>query len=228
MCPLTLAEQRQRYLHKYTHISLYLEACMAVQLGAGTPEYSFNGRAYDGIRPGIWRTHIERAGSIFDDKHLPSCVDGDWMSTPQVKCCQDISYHVYVQEGYYRPQSHELLKQWAKTLWHASESIRTHPQSYGHGQAKANALRTIKQLVQLGVAIMAKDRNDGGRGRLDWWAQIVGSSRAVLFTHLASLARKGTMPVLVDRDALWVVSDDPNPLTAVPSLQRFNDGKGIP
>jgi hypothetical protein len=26
------------------------------------------------------------------------------------------------------------------------------------------------------------------------------------------------MPVLVSGDALWVVSDDPNPLTAVPSL----------
>jgi hypothetical protein len=26
------------------------------------------------------------------------------------------------------------------------------------------------------------------------------------------------MPVLVDRDALWVVSNDPNPLTAVPGL----------
>jgi hypothetical protein len=26
------------------------------------------------------------------------------------------------------------------------------------------------------------------------------------------------MPALVNRDALWVVSDDPNPLTAVPGL----------
>jgi hypothetical protein len=26
------------------------------------------------------------------------------------------------------------------------------------------------------------------------------------------------MPVLVDRDALWVVSDEPNPLSAVPGL----------
>ena len=44
-------------------------------------------------------------------------------------------------------------------------------------------------------------------------AQVVGRSRALLFTHLAGLARKGVMPVLVIEDALWVVSDDPNPLT---------------
>jgi hypothetical protein len=76
MRPLTLVEQRQRYLHKYTHLSRYLEACMAVQLGAGVPEYSSNGRAYDGIRPGIWRIRAERSGSIFDGKRLPGCVDG--------------------------------------------------------------------------------------------------------------------------------------------------------
>ncbi len=218
MRSLTLVEQRQRYLHKYTHLSRYLEACMAVLLGAGAPEYSSNGRAYDGIRPGIWRIRSEPAGSVFDGKRLPICVDGEWMSTPQVKCCQDISYHVYVQEGYYWSQSHELLKPWASTLWQAAERLYMHPQSYRHAQGKANAFQTIKQLAQLGVAILAKDQNDGGWARPDWWAQIAGRSRAVLFSHLANLARRGTMPVLVDQDALWVVSDDPNPLSAAPGL----------
>ena len=226
MRPLSLVEQRQRYLHKYTHLSRYLEACMAVQLGAGAPEYSSNGRAYDGIRPGIWRIHVERSGSVFDGKRLPSCVDGEWTSTPQVKCCQDISYHVYVQEGYYWSQSHELLKNWARTLWQAAERLHTHPQSYRHVQGKANAFQTIKQLAHLGMTILTKDEIDGGWARPDWWAQIVGRSRAILFTHLASLARKGTMPVLVDRDAFWVVSDDPNPLTAVPGLVTAHRWKG--
>lgn len=34
------------------------------------------------------------------------------------------------------------------------------------------------------------------------------------------------MPVLVDRDALWVVSDDPNPLTAVRGLITAQRWKG--
>src|SRR5438876_481248 len=66
--PLTLVEQRQRYLYKYNHISPYLEACRAVRLGAGASEFSSNGRAYDGIRPGIWHIQAEQAGSIFDGK----------------------------------------------------------------------------------------------------------------------------------------------------------------
>ena len=218
MRPLTLAEQRQRYLHKYSHLSRDLEACLAVQLGAGAPAYSSTGRAYDGIRPGIWRVRSELAGSIFDGKRLPSCVNGEWMSTPQVKCCQDISYHVHVQEGYYWSQSHEVLKPWARTLWQAAERLSLHPQSYRHTQGKANAFQSIKQLAHLGMAILAKGQSEGGWARPDWGSQIAGGSRAVLFAHLAVLARKGTMPVLVDRDALWVVADDPHPLAAAPGL----------
>src|SRR6266480_3215486 len=115
--PLTRVEQHQRYLHKYTHLSRYLEACMAVQLGAGSPQYSSNGRACDDVRPGIWRVSADRAGSLFDGKRLPSCLDAEWMSTPQVKCCRDIGYHVHVREGYYWQESHELLKRWATILW---------------------------------------------------------------------------------------------------------------
>ena len=39
MRPLTLVEQRQRYLHKYKHISSYLEASTGIRLGTG--EQSF-------------------------------------------------------------------------------------------------------------------------------------------------------------------------------------------
>ncbi len=225
MRPLTLVEQRQRYLHKYIHISPYLEACTAIKLGASAPEFSSNGRAYDGMRPGIWHIQAEQAGSIFDGKKLPHCLDGEWVSTPQVKCCQDIGYRVYVQEGYYWSQSHELLKQWGTTLWQAAE--RLHTQNYRHGQGRTNASSTIKLLARLGVDILAKEANDGGWERPDWWVQIVGRSRTILFTHLAILARKGIMPPLVNQDALWVVSDDPNPLTAVPGLVAAHRWKGF-
>lgn len=222
--PLTLMEQRQRYLHKYKHISLYLEACTAIRLGVGTPEFSSTGRDYDGIRPGIWQVDVEQAGSIFDGKKLPYFLDGEWISTHQVKCCADIGYRVYVREGYYWSQSHEPLKQWGMTLWQAAE--RLHSQGYQHEYGKANASHTIEMLAQLGVAILAKGKNEGGWARPDWWVQIVGRSRAILYAHLASFARKGIMPVLVDRDSLWIVSDDPNPLTAVPWLRASHKWRG--
>ena len=222
--PLTLVEQRQRYLHKYKHISPYLEACTGIRLGAGEPEFSSTGRAYDGIRPGMWRVDVEQAGSIFNGKKLPYFLDGEWISTSQVKCCADIGYRVYVREGYYWSQSHEPLKRWGMTLWQAAE--RLHSKGYRHEYGKANASHSIELLAQLGVAILAKEKNDGGWARPDWWMQIVGRSRAVLFTHLASFARKGLMPALVNQDALWIVSDDPNPLTTVPWLRATHQWMG--
>ena len=227
MRPLSHVEQRQRYLHKYTHFSHLLEACLAVQLGADMPQYSSTGRACNGVRPGIWRIRTELAGSVFDGKRLPHGVDGEWMSTPQVNCCRDIGYQVHVLEGYYWPEAHEPLKQWATTLWQAASRLHTHPERYRHTQGRTNASHTIKLLAQLGTEILLKEQATGGWSRPDWWVQIIGRSRALLFAHLVALVRKGTMPVLVNGDALWVISDDSNPLTAVPGLVTPHRWRGF-
>ncbi len=226
MRPLTRREQYQRYLHKYSHLSLCLEACLSVQLGTGTAQYSSHGRACDGIHPGIWRVKADPAGSVFDGKGLPSCLAGERMSTPEVRCCQTIGYQVQVQEGYYWQESQALLKRWATTLWQVAERLHTQPQRYRHSQGRANAAHTIKQLAELGVTMLARERAKGGLARPDWWVQIVGGSRAALFGHLVNLVRQGTMPVLVHKDAFWVVSNDPNPLTAVPGLLTAHRWKG--
>jgi hypothetical protein len=226
MRPLLLAEQRQRYLHKYTHLSLALEAAMSVHLGAGVPQHSPTGRAYDGRLPGLWRVEAEPAGSLFDGRRLPSCLEGEWMSTPQVQCCRSIGYQVHIREGYAWPEAHPVLQRWATTLWQAAERLHTRPQLFRHGQARANASSTITRLAELGMALLAQERVAGGWGLPEWWASLVGGSRAAMFAHLVRLVRKGTMPVLVAHDALWVVSNDPDPLTAVPGLATARPWQG--
>src|SRR5437588_13063546 len=72
---LKLVEQRQKYLHKYTHFSHYLEACLNVQLGVGGPQVAASRRLYDSVRAGIWRVNGELAGSIFDGKLPPCCLN---------------------------------------------------------------------------------------------------------------------------------------------------------
>ena len=225
MRALTLQEQRQRYLHKYTFASRALRACLDVQLGAGTPQLSPNGRACDGIHPGIWRVHLDRAGSLFDGKMLPGCLDQQWVSTPQVTCCRTIGYEVQVQEGYSWPESHQVLKPWATFLWQAIERIQSQPHHFRHAHARANASESIKQLADHAIALLCKPEEEGGWSRPDWWVQILGRKSALLFADLVPLVRRGTMPVLVHGDAFWTVSADHNPLTAVPGLlsnQRWN------
>ncbi len=218
MRPLTFREERQRYLHKYSHFSRSLEACMSVQLGTGTPQHDTDGRGYDGLHAGLWRIKGERLGSVFDGKQLPCGLAYEWMSTPQVRCCQEMGYQVRIQEGYLWPQSQPLLRPWAATLWQAAERLYSQRAAYRHAQARANAIHSIRLLAEQGVALLAQDQAAGGWARPDLWVQVVGQRRAQLFAHLVRLVRRGIMPVLINQDAFWVVSNDPNPLTAVPGL----------
>lgn len=223
---LSVMEQRQRYVHKYVHLSRHLQAAIGAPLGGGAPQYSASGRAYDGMRPGIWRAHVELAGSVFDGKQLPSGLDGEWMSTPQVRCCQDIGYRVQVREGWYWQEAHDLLKGWGTTLWQAASRLHLHTQAYRHALGRANALHSITRLAELGISILAQEQTVGGWSRPDWWIQIVGLDRALLFAQLVSMVKKGIMPVLVDRDAFWVISDEAHPPSAVPGLVTAQQWRG--
>ena len=218
MRPLSVMEQRQRYVHKYVHLSRHLQAAMAAPLGAGAPQYSADGRAYDGMRPGMWRAHVELAGSVFDGRQLPSGLDGEWMSTPQLRCCQDLGYRVQVREGWYWQEAYDLLKSWGSTLWQAASRLHINAQAYRHALGRANALHTITLLAELGISILAQEQTLGGWSRPDWWIQIVGLGRALLFAQLGRMVKKGIMPVLVQRDAFWVISDEAHPPSAVPGL----------
>jgi hypothetical protein len=226
MRPLSVMEQRQRYVHKYVHLSRHLQAAIGALLGEGPPQYSASGRAYDGMRPGIWRAHIELAGSVFDGKQLPSGLDGEWMSTPQVRCCQDIGYRVQVREGWYWQEAHDLLKGWGTTLWQAASRLHLHTQAYRHVLGRANALHTISRLAELGISLLAQEQTAFGWSRPDWWVQVVGLGRALLFAQLVDMVKKGIMPVLVERDAFWVISDEAQPPSAVPGLLTAQRWRG--
>jgi hypothetical protein len=226
MRPLSVAEQRQRYVHKYVHLSRHLQAAISAPLGEGVPQYSASGRGYDGMRPGIWRAHVELAGSVFDGKQLPSGLDGEWMSTPQVRCCQDIGYRVQVREGWYWQEADALLKDWGTTLWQAASRLHIHTQVFRHALGRVNALHSITRLAELGISLLAEVQTAPGWSRPDWWIQVVGLSRALLFAQLVDMVKKGIMPVLVQRDAFWVISDEAHPPAAVPGLLTAQQWRG--
>ena len=139
----------------------HLQAAMAAPLGAGAPQYSADGRAYDGMRPGMWRAHVELAGSVFDGRQVPSGLDGEWMSTPQLRCCQDLGYRVQVREGWYWQEAYDLLKSWGSTLWQAASRLHINAQAYRHAR-RANALHTITLLAELGISILGTGADTWG------------------------------------------------------------------
>lgn len=146
------------------------------------------------------------------------------MSTPEVKCCADIAYSIEVTEGYYWPESHRTLESWATVLSRAHQRLTMVSTPYRHTHARTNASHTISTIPRLGIEKLIDEKTPAGLYRPDWWAQIVGQSRANMFAHLGTLVRRGSMPVLINKHALWFVSNDPNPLTAVPGALAPDGG----
>jgi len=123
-----------------------------------------------------------------------------------------------VREGYWWQESAPLFRAWGRHLWQAGERLQTQPQVYHHAQARANALQTIQWLAARSVTLLGEERASGGWGRPDWSAQVTGRAQALLFASLVHLVRSDAFPILVTRQALWVVSNNPNPQTSVPVL----------
>ena len=131
-----------------------------------------------------------------------------------------------VREGWYWHEAHHLLKGWGTTLWQAASRLHMRPQVYRHALGRANALHTITRLAELGISSLAEVQTAPGWSRPDWWVQVVGLGRALLFAQLVDLVKKGTMPVLVERNAFWVISDEPHPHSAVPGLVTGQPWRG--
>src|SRR6266702_4421495 len=108
----------------------------------------------------------------------------------------------------------------------AASRLHIHTQSYRHALGRANALHTITLLAELGISLLAQEQTLGGWSRPDWWIQVVGLGRALLFAQLGSMVKKGIMPVLVERDAFWVISDEAHPPSAVPGLVTAQRWRG--
>ena len=133
---------------------------------------------------------------------------------------------VQVREGWYWQEAHNRLKRWSSTLWQAASHLHIHPHIYRHALGRANALHTITRLAELGISTLAQEQTALGWSRPEWWVQVVGMGRALLFAQLVSLVRKGTMPVLVERNAFWVISNEAQPHSAIPGLMTTQQWKG--
>jgi hypothetical protein len=229
---LTPREKKMKWVHKYDKNSMYLAACTGILLGEGDPD-QVSGDAYDDRLPGFWRVRADRAESLYDGVKLPSPVRTEWMTTPVVICCRKLGYQVEVIEGYqWRDPGryHRTLESWATTLWAVRQRLKvsspTFDQEYKHAQGRENAYATISAIAHVGVGKLGDPDTSGGLFRPDIWALVVGRSFANMFYNIETFRKAGFTPALVYTDALWFISNDPNPETALPAIVDKQDKLG--
>jgi hypothetical protein len=138
-----------------------------------------------------------------------------------IEQARTLGYTITVHEGYQWEEKHRTLEPWAYTLWKARAAL--HPQygnliSYSHDRCRDNAYHTIKRVALLGVGKFASKKKSSRYLRPDWWALVVGRARATMFRRIEQLRQTGHTPVLVYNDGIFFVSENPDPVTAVPGL----------
>ncbi len=227
--PLTEEERGFTWVHLYDKNNAYLGAASSANLGAG--EYVFEAQpSFNPKVPGLW--HILLQGeSVFNGRDLPHPTGGQvdsWQHTPTVQLVQELGYRVTILEGVFFPEYHQTLRPWYDLISQARQRFRT-PGAFKNVQAQAVAYAALKNIYtgSLGkLAEQARAEKGDQLYRPDWWFGIVALSRAHIFAKIAELARLGYRPVAVHTDELFFVSQEADPLQAVPGLVTEEQGIG--
>lgn len=219
--PLSQAERSMTWLHRFDKNAAYVGAASSVVCGAGEYEYR-NRPELDPKLPGVW--HILLSGeSPFDGRDLPHPTSGaldSWQHTPVVKLCADLGYQVSILESVTFPEYHQTLRPVYDVISTARTRLMS-PGAFKNASAQAIALSSLKKIyaAALGgkLAELARAEKQDQLYRPDWWAAIKALTRARMFYRIRDLAPAHT-PVAVHTDALYFVSNDPNPRAAIPGL----------
>ncbi len=227
--PLADEERGCTWLHLYDKNNAYLGAASSANLGAG--EYVSEAKpAFNPKVPGLWHILLE-GESVFNGRDLPHPTAGEvdsWQHTPTVQLAQELGYRVTILEGVFFPEYHQTLRPWYDLIFQARKQLRTSG-AFKNDQAQAVASMGLKNIYTGSLGKLAeKARAEKGDRfyRPDWWFGIVALSRAHIFAKIAELARLGYRPVAVHTDELFFVSQEADPLRAVPGLVTEEQGIG--
>lgn len=218
---LTTKEKRMKFIHKYDKNSMYLAAATGLLVGEGDP-VRVGADSFDDRLPGLWYVRATQGESAYDGHQLPNPARLPHLTTAMVACARRLGWRVEIVEGYqWREQGmyHRTLETWANTLWDVRQRLRVPSPEYKHTGARRNAYSTIGAIAHVGVGKLADEDTTGGLYRPDIWALVVGRACANIFFNVEQIRSKfGLTPILIHTDALWYVSNDPNPETAVPNI----------
>lgn len=201
------------YCHHVDKNSQYLAADKGMYTGIGDPIHLHDGDDGTYIEPklpGIYRVEWKIRDSFFDGTNYPYIIKPgqEWVTKDVLLFARKNGYDVTIHEAWAFTDYTRVLDEWARRLWEARVALK---------QIDAQAYGKIKWIATAGNGAWNwQDRSRTSFIHPNWWADTVGKARLAL---LANLATYGA-PVLIETDGLYYITHDPDPRTAILSIDK--------
>jgi len=211
---LSPAEREKAYLHSYDKNAQWLSAAGVVELGltgieerrdlAGT-------LPFDKKLPGYWLARVAGAPAR-------------WACTPTVAWAIERGQAVAITEAHVWTRHSRALETWYERLRGARTALYADETPAG-----ALALRALKYTYSLTISGFSSAWQRERRSPLyrpDWRHLVIAQANANLSRALHKMDRDGYTPVAVHKDAVYLVSDEPDPVAACPPSVTLGTGLG--
>jgi len=211
---LSPAERGRAYLHSYDKNAQWLSAAGVVELGlSGIEERRDPGGKlpFDKKLPGYWLARI--AGG-----------EERWACTPTVAWALERGQSVAITQASVWTQHSRAMETWYERLRGARTALYADTTPAG-----ALALRALKLTYSLTISgfnsVWQRERRSP-LYRPDWRHLIIAQANANLSRALHKMDRDGYTPVAVHKDAVYLLSDEPDPVAACPPSVTLGTGLG--
>ncbi len=214
MRTLSPAERAKPYLHSYDKNAQWLSGAGVVELGlSGIEERrdSAGTLPFDKRLPGYWRARI--AGG-----------EERWACTPTVAWAVERGQAVAITEAHVWTTHSRAMETWYERLRAARTALDA--DTTPAGRVALGALKYTYALTISGFnSAWQRDRRSP-LYRPDWRHLIIAQANANLSRALHKMDAAGYTPVAVHKDAVYLVSDEPDPVTACPPSVTLGTGLG--
>ena len=226
-----------KHVHHLDKNSDHFSAAGYVDTGYGDPIHLEGGIITAGL-PGIYRVtwSLCNTGNFFDGIMLPTIIDPrqQWITNDVLKFAARHGYEMKIKEAWIFSKYARVLGEprktggLAKMIWNARQALNPSLATLSNETAQYNAYDTCKGMATTLVGAF----NTNKATHLDirwihpnWWADIVGQARVAELANLEKYCAANP-PIIIEADALYIISADPDPATAIPGILDRSDKLG--
>lgn len=222
--PLSAAEiATGKWVHVLDKHAMYLAAMSSLPVGFGIPFYEAD-LDFDGRKAGYWRATVTLP-SNYERYCLPHPGDAQqrrfvsgprFYTTPTLILAKELGASITITEAWLFPDSHRPFETIYRTLGGAQERLRKL-----NNTPASLALNIVKSLYSKGVGnLAARKKRDSDEledfYRPNWRDFIIAQARANI---IRNMIKTGLRPFAIRTDAIYLISDSPDPMVAAGKLR---------